>query len=375
MAERRDIRIVLGGDLVLDEPNAPFFFEHVRDALRAADLAIAHVEVPHTRRGYEMKSDVPAPAADPENLKAVAEAGVGVATLAGNHIFDRGPDGVIDTRAELERLGVAACGAGADLDAAKRPAIVERNGVRIGVLNYNAVGPKEAFAAEDKAGCAYVRVLTEDGRVAGPQDVRPGVETHADPASVEAMQADIAALRERVDFVVVALHQGMTHTPARLAPYERPLSHAAVDAGADIVVAHHAHIVRGVETYRGKPIFHGLGNLVTVTRALSVDTDSPERRAWALKRQQLFGFTPDPEYPLFPFHPEAKNAMLADVRVGADGAISAGFIPMWVRPSGQPEVLGRSPKGEAVADYIRGITREIGLDTSFEWEGDRVVFS
>src|SRR5690625_6984982 len=63
-------------------------------------------------------------------------------------------------------------------------------------------------------------------------------------------------------------------------------------------------IMRGVEVYRGRPIFHGLGNFVTVTRALSRGGDSPERRAWAERREKLFGFRPDPAMPTYPFHPE-----------------------------------------------------------------------
>jgi len=69
------------------------------------------------------------------------------------------------------------------------------------------------------------------------------------------------------------------------------------------VVGHHADILRGIETYRGRPIFHGLGNFVTVTRALSVTT-SPQRRAWAARRRTLFGFEPDPKMPAYPFHPQ-----------------------------------------------------------------------
>jgi poly-gamma-glutamate synthesis protein (capsule biosynthesis protein) len=147
-----------------------------------------------------------------------------------------------------------------------------------------------------------------------------------------------------------------------------------VEAGAGIVVGHHAHILRGVEVVRGCPIFHGLGNFVTVTRALDVDGAHPAQRAWALKRRELFGFTPDPGYPTYPFHPEAKHAMIADCRVDAHGHVSPGFVPCWIRPSGQPEVLGRDARGRAVADYVAAISRAAGLTTEFAWDGDRVVF-
>ena len=96
------------------------------------------------------------------------------------------------------------------------------------------------------------------------------------------MQADIEALRAQVDVLTVAFHKGVAHTPALLAMYERKVAKAAIEAGADIIVGHHAHILRGIEIYKGKPIFHGLGNFVTVTRALNVKNNaSPARLAWA----------------------------------------------------------------------------------------------
>jgi poly-gamma-glutamate synthesis protein (capsule biosynthesis protein) len=122
-------------------------------------------------------------------------------------------------------------------------------------------------------------------------------------------------------------------------------------------------------------VFPGRGNFDTVPRALPVGADDhPARQAWARRRQELFGFTPDPDYPAYPFHPEAKNAMIAACRVAEDGAVSPGFLPCWIRPSGEPEVLGRGEKGQAVADYVAAISRKAGLKTEFDWDGDRVVF-
>src|SRR5687767_8057878 len=85
--------MVVAGDLVLDEPNAGHWLSGIAPAIRAADLAIGHLEVPHTHRGVEMEGDVPAPGAPPENLAAIAEAGFGMLSLAGNHIADCGPEG------------------------------------------------------------------------------------------------------------------------------------------------------------------------------------------------------------------------------------------------------------------------------------------
>ena len=362
------------GDLVLDQPQADQFFDLVRGDLAAADILIGHVEVPHTLRGAESVGDVPAPPADPANVAALGRAGFHVATLAGNHIHDRGAEGIADTRQLLADAGLAVTGAGADLGEALSPAIVSRGGRRVGVLSFNCVGPKQGWAGAHRAGCAYVHILThyelEMANPGGP----PKIYTFADPDSLEAMQAAIAALRTKVDVLVVALHKGLVHVPAQLAMYERPVARAAIDAGADIVIGHHAHILRGVEVYRGKPIFHGLGNFVVVTQALSGEGDNEARRAWAQKRKQLFGFTPDPEYPLYPFHPEAKNLMVAVCDIAADGTIEAGFRTGWMTPQGQPEFLSGA-RAEAVADYVMSISEKAGLKPRFSWKGDKVVFT
>jgi poly-gamma-glutamate synthesis protein (capsule biosynthesis protein) len=262
-----------------------------------------------------------------------------------------------------------------NLAAARQPALVERAGLRCGFLSYNCVGPRESWATPKKAGCAYVQVFTHYEVEYGTPGGSPKTYTFAEHVSVEAMQDDVARLRQTVDVVSVSFHKGIGHTPASVAAYERQVAKAAIDAGADIVVGHHAHILAGVETYKGKPIFHGLGNFVTVTRALSMEANaSPERLEWARRRKKKFGFEPDPAYPTYPFHPEARNTIIASCRINEDGVIDAGFIPCYIEPNGAPEVLGHDARGVAVADYVEHITRESGLKAQFQWEGQRVRF-
>ena len=135
-----------------------------------------------------------------------------------------------------------------------------------------------------------------------------------------------SALRETADVVVVALHKGIGHLPVVVPAYERELARTAIDCGADIVVGHHAHILRGIELYRGKPVFHGLGNFVAVTHALTPSgASAAELDAWSRRRRELFGFAPDPEMPFYPFHPESRNTMVADCRVAADGTDRGGL--------------------------------------------------
>jgi poly-gamma-glutamate capsule biosynthesis protein CapA/YwtB (metallophosphatase superfamily) len=320
--------------------------------------------VPHTRRGRERGFDVPAETYDPERLHSLGRAGLHVATLGGNHIDDFGAEGIADTLEALTAVGIATCGAGLDLERAAAPARLERRGIHVGVLSFNCAGPRESWAAADKSGCAYVSVLRNDGgKELGPSAAQL-LRTSPDPSSLHAFQSAIESLARDVDVVIVALHKGIVHTPAVLAGYERPIARAAVEAGASLVVGHHSHILRGIEVIGGQPVFHGLGNFVTVTRALNLDNPHPARQEWARKRR---------EYPSYPFHPEAKHAMIADCGVDAKGRIHAGFLPCWILPSGQPEVHGRDARGQATLDYVTDISRRAGFTTEFEWEGDRVV--
>jgi poly-gamma-glutamate synthesis protein (capsule biosynthesis protein) len=352
----RPLDFILAGDLVLDEPPPDHWLSGIASAVKAADVAIAHLEVPHSRRGTELAGDVPAPGAAPEHVPAIARAGFAAVSLAGNHISDLGAEGIADTVNALDSAGIAHAGAAENLARARAPALVSRAGKTIALLSYNCVGPESAWAGEQRAGCAYVRVENADG---GPISPSARLE-RVDRESLVAMSHDIAHARTKADVVVVALHKGIVHTPAVLAPYERPIAQAAIDAGCDIVCGHHAHIVRGIEIYRGKPIFHGLGNGCVVTRALSPDQSHPARAAWARKRRELFGFEPDPAYELAPFHPQAVNAMLGRVRLHDDGSMDCGFIPVHVEPPGRPTLaLGES--AARIADYILDITTQAGL--------------
>lgn len=365
----RPLSILLAGDLILDVPEPDHWLSGIAPAVRQADIAIGHLEVPHTRATAALEGDVPAPGADPANLAALARAGFDVVTLGGNHITDCGAQGIADTISELDRLGIAHCGAGADLATARAPAIVASAGRRLAVLSYNCVGPENGWAANGRAGAAYLPLETRDGSSARPT---APFEAMA-PTAREMLATDIAMARQRAELVIVALHKGIVHTPAVLAPYERPLAHAAIDAGADAVAGHHAHIVKGIEHYRGRPIFHGLGNGCVVTHALSPGQDHSARAAWVEKRKALFGFEPDPAYSLAPFHPEAVNAMLGRLLWHANGAVEAGFLPVDVEPPGRPR-LADAPRATEIATYIAQISARAGLpQLTLRRRGDMVL--
>ena len=204
-----------------------------------------------------------------------------------------------------------------------------------------------------------------------PRGANPGgpprVHTFADPDALRSFRSWVEQAADASDVLVVALHKGLVHTRASIAAYEYELAHAAIDAGAAAVIAHHAHILRGVEVYRDRPIFHGLGNFATVTKALSgAPGDALERIEWARARKRLFGFEPDPAMPDYPFHPESRNTMIARIDVTADGVVDAGFVPCWIDDEARPVPLDEE-RGAAVVDYVREISREAGLNTTYTW--------
>ncbi|HLU54806.1 MAG TPA: CapA family protein [Pseudonocardia sp.] len=361
------VEVLFVGDLMLSAPEPARFFAPSREILTGADIAVGHLEWPHTERGQVCVVDIPAPACPPAHLDAVADAGFEVLTLASNHMFDQGPFGVADTVAAVRARGMRPVGAGATIEEARRPAVVERDGITFGFLSYNAVGPRESWATPVKAGVAPVRVINHyELDVASPGSA-PAEYTSVEPESEEAMRADIAALAADVDVVCVSLHKGMGFVHATLACYERPLARAAVEAGADVVIGHHAHILRGVEVYRGRPIFHGINHFVP---AYTAETDPLGGKRPRPSRAPSIGFfTPDPGRAPFPFPRDSRHTMIARVVVDAGGIVEAGFIPCHLDTDAVPV-----PGSDATVDYVERITRDAGLAAGFTRRGRHVTF-
>lgn len=368
--DNKTLTLMAVGDLILDRPNAESFFEPSLPTLKTADVLVGQGEVVFTDRGIKTYTQVPAPPSDPKNMSAFAYAEFDVITLAGNHIWDSGAPGVEDTIAGLKGYGIAHTGAGMTIDEARVPAIVERNGTRFGFLSYNCVGPQASWATPDKPGCAYVHIINH---CEFPEFGRPKFYTFADPESLAQMTQDIRALRSRCDVLAVSLHKGVGHTPAEMAMYDRQVSHAAIDAGADLILGHHAHILKGIEQYKGKTIFHGLCNFVTVTRALwpeEAPTHNLRQHAkLRMERMQL-----DPEYKNYPFHPDAKRTIIAKCCIEGGKITRVSFLPCFIDKEGRPEVCKNDDQGNEIKQYMEKITREGSLNARYEWDGDEVLF-
>lgn len=165
------------------------------------------------------------------------EMGIDIVTMANNHILDFGPDGIADSLAALDAAGILHVGAGEDLEQAKKLETVAVNGKTIGFLGASRVYMSSSWAA-------------------GPG--HPGVFSTYDPAQ---LIAAIKEARELCDYLVVYVHWGVERetTPQS---YQRTMGRQFIDAGADIVIGSHPHVLQETEYYDGKPIVHSLGNFV-----------------------------------------------------------------------------------------------------------------
>ena len=146
-----------------------------------------------------------------------------------------------------------------------------------------------------------------------------------------------------------------------------------VQTGADIVIGHHAHILKGVEMYKGKAIFYGLGNFAMEHHLRPPGTRKEMSKDFR-NRNKHYGIKIEPGWEKYPFLPEARNTMLVKAHI-EDGAIrKVTYIPTLIDQSPRPEYIKRSdPRAQQVADYIESISRSQDLNVNFAWEGDEVA--
>jgi poly-gamma-glutamate synthesis protein (capsule biosynthesis protein) len=258
-----------------------------------------------------------------------------------------------------------------NIDEATKPAIIERQGTRFGFLSYNCVGPRETWASPVKPGCAYVKIITayelDHPTPGGP----PAVYTFADPVTLKAMTDDIQKLRPLCDVLVVHFHKGMGFVPIKMALYDLQVSYAAIDAGADLILAEHAHILKGIEQYKGRTIFHGLGNFVVGAPPSAAPQEAmhpwlAQQRDKRLK--EWFGVDTEGGR----WHPEAKYTMIAKCIISGGKITRTSYIPCVINKMEQPEVV-KDERRQQVFDYVEKITRAAELNARFQWDGDEVL--
>ena len=351
-------------------PQGEFFLSLAAPVLKSGDIVVGQGEVAFTSRGVSTFAEIftPSPGCPPSNMGALASAGFNVITLAGNHIWDMGAPGIEDTIDGLRNYGIAVVGAGMNIDEARRPDIIDRNGTRFGFLNYSCVGSMGQWATSAKPGCAYVHIISHYEMNTGNPGGPPDVYTFAEPRSLRAMVDDVQKLRHLCDILVVVFHKGIVHTPD-IAMYDQQVSYAAIDAGADLVLGHHAHYLKGIEQYKGKVIFHGLGMFVLAGAGLKgvILTEEQRRSRGSLAAPSLsVGHSLKGD-------PVSNRTIIAKCIIDDRKIKQVSYLPCLINEQMQPEVLKNDERGQQAFDFMDRITRGAGLNARYEWKDDEVV--
>ena len=358
------------GDVAPDREDPRECFARVRSKLRAADIAFCQLEVNLTERGVRLPQVRHTHRARASTAAALADAGFSVVSFAGNHCLDWGPDGLFDTIDHLRAAQLEVVGVGRDILQARRPVIVTSQGVRVGFLAYSSILPSHYWAETNRPGCAPLRAHTVYEPIEPDQPGTPArIHTYAHHADLAALRADIAGLRPQVDRVIVSLHWGIHFVPAVLADYQREVGHAAIDAGADAVLGHHAHILKGAEIYRGKPIFYCLGNF-----AMDLRMDKAHAESKGFKEIQVLHPEWVPDFDsLYNFPPESRMTLIAGLRLDKGGELQARFWPCYINRQAQPELVAvDDPRFEQIVSYMQRISESQGLPVRYEVQGDCV---
>ncbi len=364
MAEPSIVLLGCGDVGPIHEPISRYS-ELVRGTLSQADIRFAQCERVYSERGaYQVHSEGRHSRAQPNMSAVFRDCGFDVVSVASNHGMDWGEDALLDSIALLRSYGSQVIGAGRDLEEARRPAIVERDGIRVAFLAYCSV-LREGYAAEkDKAGIAPLRAHS----YYRPAEYQPGVPprtvTVADESDLEAMVADIRAAKKSAHAVVLSLHWGVHYIPRLIADYQTAAAKAAFEAGADLILGHHAHVPKAIGVHAGKACFYSLSNFMMSSREKS------PAKASAFERQ--YGVKLDPDYPNLSYGEDAKRSLIAKAVITREGVTKVSFLPVLIDKQLRPEVLrAGDPRFEDAVRYMDWASED--FDHDFSIEGDEVV--
>jgi hypothetical protein len=300
-----------------------------------------------------------------------------VMSFAANAAHDYGAEGLLDTIHHLNSHNIAVIGAGKDIEAARKPVIIERKGTRVGFLGYLSITSPGCVAEENTAGSAPLRANHYYRQVDPQPGTPPMIFTCLYPEDRKAMEEDIKKLRPLVDVLVVSMHCGVHFVPMVIAMYQKEAAHAAIDAGADLVLQHHAHILKGIESYKGKAIFYSLNNFADEHGlGFPGQLDAPD---WTVRGLGTFyrKFThtkPVPGYEKHHGHHDALKTIMVKAYIENKKIQKVTYSPAFINPNLEPEIVKRTdPKGKEVFDYIKEISEAEELKVGFSWDGDEVL--
>jgi len=372
MGAEQEIKFYAVGDVCVLRDDPDSYFTLSASTIQEADIAFCQLETNYSERGApQFVGRVPL-RGHPRNAVAIKNAGFNVVSFATNHCGDWGHDALLDTIDVLKENDLEVVGVGSNIAEARAPVIVEKEGTKVAFLSYCSILPYRYWAEEERPGCAPLRGFTVYEQEETDQPGTPAtVHSFTNREDLEAMKADIKKVRPFADIVIVSHHGGLHFVPAQIPDYQREVAHTAIDAGADLILGHHAHILKGIEVYKGKVIFYSLCNF-------GFDLELPEKVLQSHRFKVLMELNPnweiDTDYPTYPFPADSRKTILVKCLISDKRIQGVSFLPVYINKKGQPEVLkAEDERCREVFDYMNWVCKEVGFDTRLSLEGGEVA--
>lgn len=304
--EQKTTTIVFAGDVMLAGTMERYYdaegvnrilSEELLDEMKNADICMVNNEFAFSTRGTPMEDKQYTFRANPQNVQIMLDMGVDIVSLANNHSLDFGTEALEDTFKTLDDAGILYAGAGDSRERAEELQIIEVNGCKFGFLAATRVIPVSQWNVENR---------------------QPGLfATYDDTRLVECVKQ----AREKCDFLTVYVHWGIERE-AYPKEYQTTIAQHCFNAGADLVIGAHPHVLQGIEFMDGKPVFYSLGNYI--------------------------------------FSQNIARTALVKVEVAEDGEVTYSLIPAYAQ-NGKTQ-LCEGTDAEALFDYMNEISPRALID-------------
>lgn len=353
-----------------DKPES--IFQDISHIFKEGDISFGQLEPVFSLRGTPLPQSRLPMRCDPAGAKAIKDAGFDVISFATNHCMDWGREAFYDTIDALNNQNLLCIGAGKDIFEARKSVIIKRDDTKVAFLGYNSILPQGYFADERRPGCAPLRGFTIYEQIEHDQPGTPArIHTYPHRDDMKALIDDVKKAKEEADIVVVSVHWGLHFIPSIIADYQRDYAYAAIDAGADLILGHHSHILKPIEVYKGKVIFYSLANFAL---------DPPHKFAEGgvlsgKSHTELQELNPDwKKAPEKPMPTDSFKTIIAKCYIEDKKINKVSYMPVDINSDtyNPKAVTADNPKFDEIMNYMSQITKEQKINTEYHKNMDEV---
>ncbi len=369
----KEITLLAVGDVLPERDQPEELFVHVQQEINQADISFCQLEANISERGTRMPQARHTTRIKRNVATALKNTGFNVVSFAGNHCMDWGREAFFDTINALQEDGMEVTGVGGNIKEAREPVITEVDGTKVAFIAYSTILPQCYWAEADRPGCAPMRAFTHYEQIEHDQPGTPcRIHTFPHREDLEALVQDIKKAKQQADVVVMSIHWGIHFVPAVIADYQRQVARVAIDNGVDLILGHHAHILKGVEVYKGVPIFYSLCNFAT-------ELEMTPEHANSKGFKEIQGLHPEwiPDFDSrYNFPPDSRKSIIVKAKINNKKISEVSYLPLYIDKQAVPEILfAGDTRFDEVADYIDEISKDQDLHYEFTKRGDEIVIA